>query len=394
MKIAYFSPLNPVKSGISDYSEEMLPFLASYFEIDIYIDKHWKPENKQIKDHFPIIPYDSQSFDPSQYDEIVYHMGNDYHAHKYIYESLLQNPGVVVLHDFALQGFYAERYDETNDFESYRDLLVHYYKDTGQQIAEQIRLKLPEHIWESEKAIHYPLNEEVLNSAKAVIVHSDFVKKKVSEEVRKPIITINHHGHIRKQFDVRKTRRQLGVREDEILLCSAGFINKNKRYDSILSALLEIREFGFKYVIAGEDRGHLLDHYFKGSEADIMILGHLPIERLEEVISAADICINLRHPTMGESSGSLIRMMGYGKPTLVSDNGSYAEFPDYCAIKVSPDIDEKEMIKRSLTALALDPDFRLSVGREAQTYIDENCDIKKCAQEYAEFIKSFPNQKD
>jgi hypothetical protein len=97
---------------------------------------------------------------------------------------------------------------------------------------------------------------------------------------------------------------------------------------------------------------------------------------------------------MGESSGSLIRMMGYGKPTLITDHGSYAEFPDYCAIKVSPDIDEKEMIKRSVTALALDEDFRLSLGREAQKYIDENCDIKKCAREYAGFIKKLQKKKD
>ncbi len=393
MKIAYFTPLNPVSSGISDYSEELLPFLSKYFEIDVYIDSSWNPENNEIKDKFKVIPFDINKFDEAQYDEIVYHMGNDYSAHKYIYQSLKKFPGVVVLHDYSLQGFYAERYDETGDFDSYRNLLVRYYKDTGKQIAERTRLKLPNPIWESEKALDYPLNEEVLEQAKAVIVHSDFVKEMVSSKVNKLVVKINHHGHINKEFNPEKTRKNLGIEKDELFICSAGYINKNKRYESILSALLDIEEFKFKYLIAGKDRGKLLDNYLKGEEPNIIRLGHLPIEKLEEIISASDICINLRYPTMGESSGSLLRMMGYGKPTLITNYGSYAEFPDYCTIKISPDIDEKEMIKRSVTSLALDDDFRLSLGREAKNFIEQNCDIKKCAREYAGFIKSFQKKK-
>ncbi len=393
MKIAYFSPLNPVKSGISDYSEEILPFLSEYFDIDLFIDPAWKPENSSIKNEFTIIPFDADSFDPSHYDEIIYHMGNDYKAHRYIYDSLKRYTGIVVLHDLVLQGFYAERYDETGDFDPYRKLLEKYYGERGIHIAERIRLKLPDQIWESEKALEYPLNEEVLDAAKAVIVHSDFVKQRVSSKTDKPVIKINHHGHIKKEFDAERTRENFGIGKEDLLICSAGYINKNKRYESILSALSEIEEFPFKYLIAGKDRGRLLENYIKGDEPSIIKLGHLPIGKLEEVINTSDICINIRYPTMGESSGSLLRMMGYGKPTLITDYGSYAEFPDYCAVKIFPDIDEKEMIKRSLSALALDVDFRISLGREAKNFVDSECDIQKCAREYAGFVKSLSNKK-
>jgi len=394
MRIAYFSPLNPIKSGISDYSEEIIQYLIDYFDIDIFIDPSWNPENKEVRSKFNIIPFDPQSFDFSYYDEVVYHMGNDYKAHRYIYESLKRYPGIVVLHDFVLQGFYAERYDNTGDFDSYKNLLIKYYKEKGKEIATKIKLRLSPHIWESEKAMDYPLNEEILEAAKALVVHSDFVKNRVSEKTKKPIIKINHHGHILKEFETDKTRKRMGVGEDDILICSAGFINRNKRYDSILSALLDVKGFEFKYIIAGEDRGRLLNHYLKGNESHIIKLGHLPIEKLEEIICASDICINLRYPTMGESSGSLLRMMGYGKPTLITDYGSYAEFPDYCAVKISPDIDEKEMIKRAVTALSLDPDFRLSLGREAKNFVKKECGIKKCAERYADFIISSAKRKN
>jgi len=394
MRIAYFSPLNPVKSGISDYSEEIIPFLAEYFDLDLFIDPSWEPENRELKRRFNIIPFDAKGFDLSQYDEIIYHMGNDYKAHKFIYESLERYPGIVVLHDLVLQGFYAERYDETGDFDSYKNLLIQYYGEEGRQIAEKIRLKLPNQIWESERAVDYPLNEEILEAAKALIVHSNFVKDKVSVKTNKPLVKIHHHGHIQKEFDREKVRKDLDVKDDEILILSAGFVNKNKRYQSILSALSEIKEFKFKYLIAGKDRAGLLKNYLEGHELSIIKLGHLPIGKLEEVISASDICINLRYPTMGESSGSLLRMMGYGKPTLVTDYGSYVEFPDYCTLKVSPDMDEKEMIKRMILALALDKDFRISLGREAKNFVERECSIKRCAQEYAGFIKSLQNKKN
>jgi len=393
MRIAYFSPLNPVKSGISDYSEEILPFLSEYFDIDLFIDPAWKPENSKIKNEFNIIPFDAASFDYSHYDEVIYHMGNDYKAHRCIYDSLRRYPGIVVLHDFVLQGFYAERYDETGDLDPYRKLLEKHYGERGAHIAERIRLKLPDQIWESEKALEYPLNEEVLDAAKAVVVHSDFVKERVRSKTDKPVIKINHHGHINKDFDAERTRNDFGIGKDDILICSAGYINKNKRYASILSALSGIEEFPFKYLIAGKDRGGLLENYMKGNEPSIIKLGHLPIGKLEEIINASDICINLRYPTMGESSGSLLRMMGYGKPTLITDYGSYAEFPDYCAVKIFPDIDEVEMIKRSVTALALDADFRISLGQEAKNFVEKECDIQKCAREYAGFIKSLSNKK-
>jgi glycosyltransferase involved in cell wall biosynthesis len=392
MRIAYFSPLNPVKSGISDYSEEIIPFLSEYFDIDLFIDPSWEPANRELKRRFNIIPFDAKDFDLSQYNEIIYHMGNDYKAHKFIYESLKRYPGIVVLHDLVLQGFYAERYDETGDFDSYKDLLIQYYGEEGRQIAERIRLKLPNQIWESERAVDYPLNEEILEAAKAFIVHSNFVKDKVSVKTNKPLVKIHHHGHIQKEFDKEKVRKDLDIKDDEILILSAGFINKNKRYQSILSALAEIKEFKFKYLIAGKDRAGLLKNYLEGHELSIIKLGHLPIEKLEEVISASDICINLRYPTMGESSGSLLRMMGYGKPTLVTDYGSYVEFPDYCTLKVSPDMDEKEMIKRMILAIALDKDFRISLGREAKNFVERECSIKRCAQEYAGFIKSLQNK--
>src|SRR3989304_6307312 len=96
MEIAYFSPLTPIKSGISDYSEkELLPFLKKYCNIEIIIDKGYKPLNKFIKENFKVISYEKFQ---DKYDLLLYHIGNN-SFHIYAYELALQKPGVVVLHD-------------------------------------------------------------------------------------------------------------------------------------------------------------------------------------------------------------------------------------------------------------------------------------------------------
>jgi len=387
-KIALFSPLNPVKTGISDYTEEMLLELEKLFKIDLYIAPDYEPENKSLLSGFQVIVFDPLKFDPSEYSGIVYHMGNYYAGHRYIYESMKKFPGIVVLHDYVLQGFYAERFDATGDFSQYQELQVKAYGKTGAEIAKQIADKSRIPIWESDAAFDFPLNEEIIEYAQGIIVHSEFIAHKIRQKTDKPLAFIPHHGHILKNFDHAEIREKLKVNDQELLICSAGFINKNKRYEQILSALEELPELRFKYLVAGKDRGYLLNNYLSGKEDYVIRRDHLPIYDLEGIIAASDICINLRYPTMGESSGSLLRMMGYSKPTLVTNFGSYAEFPDHCVIKIDPDIDEKEMIKRSVYALSEDEDFRVSLGKAAGEYVARECSIKKCAGEYAAFIKN------
>jgi glycosyltransferase involved in cell wall biosynthesis len=387
MKIALFSPLNPIETGVADYTEEMLFELAKYFSVDLYIEQDYTPANIEVQSDFNITPFNLDAFDPSKYDEIVYHMGNFYAGHNYIYESLKKYPGIVVLHDYVLQGFYVERYFKTRNLDEYKELLKKYYSQKGEEIAKDTAELMPNPIWESEEAYKYPLNEEIIEFAKAIIVHSNFVKNRIQRRSSKPVIKINTHGYPIKEFDNNKTREELGLESEDFLISSAGFVNKNKRYDVILSAISELKNPKIKYVIAGKDKGNILDNVLQDNDRNTIIKGHLSSLELEALISASDVCINLRYPTMGESSASLLRMMGYGKPSLVTDFGSYAELPSHCVIKIYPHIYEKEIIKRYITALIDDNDFRLSIGREAKAYVEKECSLEKCTSDYARFIK-------
>ncbi len=386
MKIALFSPLHPMKSGIADYTEEMLPLLKKYFEIDLYFDPRHVPTSPSIRAQFRVFPFEPASFPASSYDAILYHMGNYYRAHRFVYEALRKFPGIVVLHDYVLQGFYVERAEVEKNFKDYQELLQRYYGKRGLEVAEVVARRVYPPIWENEEALDFPLNEETLDLSTAVIVHSDFVKKRVERKTSKPVVRIPLHDHVLKTFDRTAERNEWGVAPDDILISSVGFVNRNRRYDLVIAALGELADPRLKYIIAGEDRGKLLRYLVAASRVQSSVLSFLPLERLESLISASDICVNLRYPTMGESSAALLRQMGYARPTLITNFGSYAEIPDWAALKIDPDIDELAMLKAYLAALIEDRDLRLSVGREASSYVRNEGDMEKCVRSYADFI--------
>jgi len=387
MKIAWFSPLNPMPSGIADYSEELLPSLARHATIDIYIDPSYAPSNAEIARSFSIRPFDPGTFKARDYDCIVYHMGNDYSAHRYIHEALQLFPGVVVLHDFVLMGFYAGRQDAGKNFPEFIRFLQEFYPEKAAWIEERYADRHPFPLWEGEMALELPMNEEICRLAAGVITHSHFVLARLGLQAGKPAAVIPHHGHPTHPFDRDSVRPKLGVEPNQILLISTGYVTRNKRYDLVLEVLKELGRPDLRYLIVGRDNDGILSGLLRAGRHDVLTRGFAPLPEMERLIAAADIGINLRNPTMGENSGSLLRMMSYGRPVIVSDGGSYREIPDYCAIKIDTGINEKEMLKAFIAALAEDPALRAALGREAARYAGETCGIDRCADMYAAFLR-------
>src|SRR5262252_11174267 len=121
MKLAYFSPLTPQRSGISDYSEELLPHLASGAEITLFVDG-FQPMNRDLTNRFEVLDYRRQRSHLnklSDFDIVVYHMGNDHRYHAGILDAMQRRKGVVVFHDFALQEFFLGLARERRDLRLY-----------------------------------------------------------------------------------------------------------------------------------------------------------------------------------------------------------------------------------------------------------------------------------
>src|SRR5262249_10439752 len=101
VRIAYFSPMPPAKTGIATYSSYLVPALAKHCHVTVFCGSHssWSSPDVAACD-LNADPYIIKSL--PDYDHILYHIGNNPHFHLDIYKILLRFPGVVVLHDLVL----------------------------------------------------------------------------------------------------------------------------------------------------------------------------------------------------------------------------------------------------------------------------------------------------
>jgi glycosyltransferase involved in cell wall biosynthesis len=125
-----------------------------------------------------------------------------------------------------------------------------------------------------------------------------------------------------------------------------------------------------------------------GLSASVRMVGFVPIDDFTGYLSACDIVLNLRYPTVGESSGTLLRALGLGKPTLVSEVGSFSEFPEDVCLKVPVGVGEEDTIFEYLDLLASRPDVAQALGARARDYVAQQCNWLTVAKQYARFLQA------
>ncbi|MBN1484483.1 MAG: glycosyltransferase family 4 protein [Chloroflexia bacterium] len=387
MRIAYFSPLNPIASGISDYSEDLLPYLGAYAEIDLFIDKGYAPSNPDLSAHFAIHRYDRypRLLRRRGYDVTLYHVGNS-PAHDYILHSLERCPGVVVLHDLVLHHLMLWRAFEHGDGMAYHDAMLKYGEAAWKLALRMMKGQM------SAEAFDYPLCEAVVQQARSLIVHSQHVAAKVRAlcpELPLGIVPMGVPCPVLP--DRREARRRLALPEESLLLASFGHINPYKRLEPALRAFRRLRESHPEalFLLVGSVSPHLdLAGLLRRLELEdsVRATGYAEWGAFLGYMAASDICLNLRYPTAGETSASLLRLLAAGLPTLVSRTGAFAELPAEVAIQVEVGEYEEQELAAFLSYLADQPEARRLLGENARRYVANRHTMAGAAAAYAGFL--------
>lgn len=395
MRIGYCSPFNPLKSGISDFSEELVEALAKHMEVIIFSPV--KPSKQEILANFEVHDLGDLKRDGirNSLDEIVYHIGNNAPCHEQIVQMLDQYPGIVELHDFGLHHLVAEIFTKSQNWNEYINLAEYSHGPKGKKIAEDFVRGNGPAPWD-----RYPLemgmNRRVLEKATAVIVHSEFVKQMVLGLFPDiPIANIMLHS-LDLVSDPQKwkadCRKRLQMQEDKLIFGSFGFATPSKRIIPILDALKDFREINkeFQYVIVGEVGESISiqsEVSSRNLEENVLVTGFVSLQDFKLYMGACDFCLNLRYPTQGENSGSLHRMLGMGKPVIVTDIGTFSDYPDDVALKVRYDKHEVEDIYNAISLLSGNKKELQKRSKAALDYAETYCDLEKNAKRYAEFFQ-------
>jgi len=389
MKLAYFSPLLPLRSGISDYSEELLPHLARAADITLFVDG-FQPSNHEVTSGFEICDYQKQ---PDllkrleSFDAVIYHMGNDHRYHTGIFETMIKYPGILVLHDFSLQDFFFSLAQTRRDMRLYVDEVGACYGESAMKAAsDALSSGAVPRI--ANNRIDFPLNDRLVRSARGVIVHSNWSRERLATIAPGAFVkTIPHHiTEAAGSTEWLKT----GTSDGPLQIASFGLITPNKGIERALRALSSLRaKHDFRYVLVGEPneyfdvRALVREH---GLEDRVEITGHLDLADFQRHIAKTDIAINLRERIIGETSGSLCRIMAAGVPAIVSDAAWFGELPDDTVVKIDMSQHTDALLEAYLETLIVDSGLRNQIGANARRYVLAHNDIHKSAEQYLAFI--------
>jgi glycosyltransferase involved in cell wall biosynthesis len=359
MKVAYYSPMPPERSGIADYSAHLLPALRERLEVEVA-----RPGRHP------------------RADVRLYHVGNDPDAHGWIVDALRERPGVVVLHEAVLHHLIAGITIGRGDGKAYLAAMERELGVVGRLLGLGVLDNLLPLLWET-RPQDYPLVGTILDLATGLVVHSETVEAAArAHGYGGPVWRIPHPAWPHPAVEAADVA-------GEPLIGCFGYLNMNKRIPQLLEAFarLRTRHPGARLLLVGAsaerfDLDRRLERLGLAGDPSIVREDYVPEERLWSLIAACDVCVNLRFPTMGETSGSAIRVLSLGKPLVVSDVGWFSELPGEVALKVPVDAYETRTLEAAL-ALLCEPAARDAMSRAAVACGAREHDLARCADLYA-----------
>lgn len=385
--LSSFTPLPPARNGIADYAYILLGELANLRPCVVYCDDVLAsaPAGVEVRD-------EAQAFRYLDRDTPVLHQLGNNGGHVFVLEALRRHRGLVSLHDLSLLYLYEL---STPRLEP---LLA------GMQSQDWALGTVFGRQWKDHRlktAANYVLFDmvgEVLALADGVIVHSQFGLNKLraiyGAKAMSRTTVIPHFAPRLKVTSSLEARKQLGLSADELIVLTSGFATRAKRFDWLIEALDTLlgRGIALRWIHAGEERPtefHLqqaIDRRPRLRDATT-ITGYVTEDDLDAYIAAADLVVNLRFPSVGESSGTLARALSAGRCCIVNDTAAYAEIPREAVVHI-PILDTVPALVRALEALLGDRDLRAMFGERARAYALSVLALDGVAKQYSDFVDS------
>ena len=392
-KLAYISPLPPDRSGISDYSAELLPELLRHYEIDVVVNT-LEISSEWVKENCPIRTTDWFMKHADSYDRVLYHIGNSpFHLH--IFDLLNEVPGVVVLHDFFLSDIleYRDHLNLTSEIFSAELYRSHGYPALRRLFTSE---KKPGDI-----TTEYPCNFDVIERATGIILHSEYSRAlftewygRINTNCCTVIPLLRSPAHV---LDRTAARRTLELDEDDLVVCSFGMPGMHKLSDLVLEAWLASSLAVNKRCVLFFVGEVPENEYCRKMQAiieqnnvgkRIHMTGWVPMEKYRLYLASADIGIQLRTMSRGESSASALDCMNYGLATVVNANGSLRELPEKCVLML-PDKFRIEELKGALESLHSNALLRKQLGENGRAFVLSQRTPSRIADLYAAAIERF-----
>jgi glycosyltransferase involved in cell wall biosynthesis len=342
-RVLMFSPLPPARTGIAHYSAMLLPALRERVEVEAIDSPGIDNDYLTTDDRQRTATNDHRSTDndqrttangqrPTDKAPRIYHLGNNPH-HEWIYREAMRVPGVVVLHDLVLHHLIVEMTLARGDADGYAAALRASHGAAGEAWARGRAAGLHSEMGN----FLLPASVDVARRSRAVIVHNQWAAGRLqSFGVTTPILVVPHPFEPQPSARGRReeVRRRHGYDAGDRVIGLFGFLTSAKRSEVILAAFAaaRARDAHLRLLVVGEPAPNIDIQALQ--DDGITFTGYVEDVEFAAHFAAVDRLVNLRYPSAGETSGTLIRAFEAEKPVAVSDYAQFAELPDDCVVKI------------------------------------------------------------
>lgn len=371
-RIAYLSPMPPARSGIATYSAQVL---ASLREIGFH-------KRHRTSVLWPLDPRVDHAV--ASADLAVYHVGNNAEFHGEIYCLAIRHPGLVVLHDLAI------------------DDLVRWFRDTDDPLGARAgveegpaRLRLYETHPDVQGPLETPWCAHLVRRARGVIVHSAFGAEYLAAiGSRTPTFVVPHPVIAPPRAARRAARRarviRQGLGEEPFLVGVLGDIGASKGIGAILKAVAAMDGDVHVAIVGRRIPGYDVESAIaeSGIEDRVTVATDVKEREFHAWLRASDVVVNLRHPHRGEVSGTLVRAMAAGKPVVVQAVGTYLDYPEDAVVRIPAGEPDADALTEALGRLEAEPSLREEVGDRAREETERLRTERVTAHGYEEAMDS------
>jgi glycosyltransferase involved in cell wall biosynthesis len=426
-RLAWFSPLPPVTSGIAKYTAELLPTIADAHDVDLFVDgspaKFTSPDTR-------VRVFSAHDFvwkhRLAPYDLPVYQLGNA-SCHDYMWAYMFRYSGLVVLHDGQLHHARARMLLQQwrPRVDDYRTEFRFNHPDANVDVIELGRegaLGSLTYLW--------PMLRTVVESSRLMVVHNAWLADQIREAHPAASVAIVEMGVPAPMVraDARASvRARYNIPVDAVLFIAFGKVTPEKRIAEAIRAMAAMSHAvsNVHLLLAGETVEYChpeVQARGLGIDNKVTVAGFVADEEIDDYLSAADVCLCMRWPTSRETSASWLRCLAAGRPTITTDLVHTADIPtldprNWSVLEAAPDmpvadlkvgttretetkrtaepvgvsidiLDEDHSLKLAMRRLATDAPLRTRLGNNARQLWLRRFQLDRMADGYREVIET------
>ena len=401
MRLAWFSPWPPERSGIAGRSAEVVPLLrARGYTIDVYVSEKnrgaFAPPGASASPAHDFLPRQVTR----AYDLVVYQLGNSW-LHEFIWPYVFRFPGLSVLHDARLHHARGHSSLSRRDHRAYREEFAWSEPEVAPDAAE-----LAIYGYDGPWYYQWPMTRAIVEASRVTAVHSKREAERLGAAHADREIDYIALGEgvasLPSAADRAAARATLGLAPESVAFGVFGGLTADKRLIPILRAFAATaaRVPTARLVLAGTPHGSVDVTALAASlgvAEKVIVAGPLEDHGFDAAIGAVDVSLHLRFPTAREMSGPWLRALSAGRATVITDLEHLAGVPavdprswrplpgaaSRPPIAVAIDIlDEDHSLRRAMIRLATDAPLRTALGDAGREYWEASHTVERMVDDY------------